>query len=144
MSVATVEAAMKPWWELARQYGEPRTVLHSASRTSVPREQHEAYAFNIAGGKVLRESGVRDGSGQSWALTIRVVEYIEPVTLTVRYALDFWSLAKWRTADHDTLAVIEALYDSVVRAEAQNPTISAPAERVGRGPAAYYDVTDVV
>ncbi|MGX1267996.1 hypothetical protein [Streptomyces phaeoluteigriseus] len=143
MTLAPVEAVMKPWWELAAQYGEPRTVLHYASATTVPREQHEAYAFNIAGGKVLRESGVRATGGKTWALVIRVVEYIEPVTLRVRYALDFWSLAKWRTADHDTLAVIEALYDAVVRAEAVRPTIAAPAERVGRGPAAFYDVTDV-
>lgn len=139
----SVALAVRPWWELARQYGEPRTVLHYASRTTVPREQHEAYAFNIAAGQTLRESSVKAADGKSWALTIRVVEYIEPVTLKVRYALDFWSLAKWRTADHNTLAVIEALYDSVVRAEAQSPTIPAPTERVGRGPAAYYDVTDV-
>ncbi|MFE6639525.1 hypothetical protein ACFVFT_38575 [Streptomyces tendae] len=144
MSVAPVEAVLKPWWELARHYGEPRTVLHYACRTAVPREQHEAYAFNIAGGKVLRESGVRVTGGKTWALVIRVVKYIEPVKLRTRYALDFWAGEKWRTADHDALVVIEALYEAVVHAEALRPTITAPAQRVGHGPATYYDVTDVI
>lgn len=148
MSVAPVEAAMKPWWQLAEQFGQPRTVMHHAACSlSVPREQHEAYAFNIAGGKVLRESGVRAANGKTWALTIRVVEYIEPGTLRTRYALDFWTAhrgGKWYVADHDTRAVIEALYDHAARIEAERPSIPAvDAERVGRGPVAYYDVTDV-
>ncbi|MFJ4880119.1 hypothetical protein ACIP93_33595 [Streptomyces sp. NPDC088745] len=146
MSVATIEMVMKPWWELARVYGEPRTVMHHASSsTTVPREQYEAYAFNIAGGKVLRESGVRAENG-TWALTIRLVEYIEPVTLRTRYALDFWTVTpggKWYVADHDTRAVIEGIYDHAVRIEALRPSIPRDAERVGRGTAAYYDVTDV-
>lgn len=147
MSVALVEEAMKPWWELADQYGQPRTVMHHAAHSlSVPREQHEAYAFNIAGGKVLRESGVRTADGRTWALTIRVVEYIEPVTLRTRYALDFWADVpggKWAVNDHGIRAVIEGCYDHKVRIEAERPSIPVAPERIGRGPAAYYDVTDV-
>ena len=146
MSVATVEAAMKPWWELAEQYGQPRTVMHHAVYSpTVPREQHEADAFHVAGGEVLRESGVKTAPG-TWALTIRVVEYIEPVTLSVRYALDFWTGTpggKWYVADHDARVVIAALYDAVVRIEAERPSVPVDAERVGRGPVAYFDVTDV-
>lgn len=146
MSPALAETAMKPWWVLADLYGQPRTVMHHAARSfSVPREQHEAYRFNIEGGKVLRESGVRNADG-TWALTIRVVEYIEPVTLAIRYALDFWADVpggKWAVNDHDTRAVIEGLYDHKVHIEAMRPSIPRDAERVGRGPAAYYDVTDV-
>ena len=141
-----VVLAVKPWWELAHQFGEPRTVMHHAARSSsVPREQREAYRFNIAGGKVLRESGVRTADG-TWALTIRVVEYIEPVTLRIRYALDFWTVTpggKWYVGDHDTRAVIEGVYEHAVRVEAERPSIPMDAERVGRGPVAYYDVTDV-
>lgn len=138
MSVAPVEAAMKPWWELTEQYGEPRAVMHHRIyTTTVPREQHEAYAFNIAGGKVLRESGIRAADG-AWGQTIRVVEYLEPATLATRYALDFWTGGrggKWYVVDHDTRAVIEAVYDAAVRLEA---------ERAGRGLADHFTATDVV
>jgi hypothetical protein len=138
MSVVTAEAAVKPWWELADQYGEPRAVMHHRIHsTTVPRERHKAYAFNIAGGKVLRESGMRAADG-AWALTIRVVEYLEPVTLATRYALDFWTGGrggKWYVVDHATRAVIEAVYDAAVRLEA---------ERAGRALADHFDVTDVV
>ncbi|MEV8344493.1 hypothetical protein [Streptomyces niveus] len=143
----SVVLTVKPWWELAEQYGEPRTVMaHNLYSPSVPREQHEAYAFNIAGGKVLRESGVRAADGKTWALTIRLVEYIEPATLRTRYALEFWTVTpggKWYVADHDTRAVIEGVYEHAVCIEAERPSIPRDAERVGRGPAAYYDVTDV-
>ncbi|MFK0159073.1 hypothetical protein ACIQVK_44265 [Streptomyces sp. NPDC090493] len=139
--------AVKPWWELAEQFGEPRAVMHHRIySTTVPREQHEAYAFNIAGGKVLRESGVRAANGKTWALTIRLVEYIEPGTLRTRYALDFWTVApggKWYVADHDTRAVIEAVYEHTARTEAERPSLPVDDKRVGRGTAAYYDVTDV-
>ncbi|MEU1275634.1 hypothetical protein [Streptomyces sp. NPDC005799] len=142
----SVALAVKPWWELAEQYGQPRTVMHHRLySSSVPREQHAAYAFNIAGGKVLRESGVRAEDG-SWALTIRLVEYIEPATLRTRYALDFWTVTpggKWYVADHETRAVIEAVYEHAVRIEAERPSVPVDAKRVGRGAAAYYDVTDV-
>ncbi|GHH22464.1 hypothetical protein [Streptomyces lanatus] len=143
----TLALAVKPWWELAEQYGQPRTVMHHAAQSfPVPREQHEAYAFNIAAGKVLRESGVRAANGKTWALTIRLVEYIEPVTLRTRYALDFWTVTpggKWYVADHDTRAVIEGVYEYAVHIEADRPSVPVDAERVGRGPVAYYDVTDV-
>ncbi|MFJ4084973.1 hypothetical protein ACIP2Z_39270 [Streptomyces iakyrus] len=143
----SIALAVKPWWELAEQYGQPRTVMHHATRSNaVPREQHAAYAFNIAGGKVLRESGVRAANGKTWALTIRLVEYIEPATLRTRFALDFWTVTpggKWYVADHDTRAVIEAVYERAVRIEAERPSVPVDAERVGRGTAAYYDVTDV-
>jgi len=143
----SVVLAVRPWWELAEQYGQPRTVMHHADYSStVPREQREAYAFNIAGGKVLRESGVRAANGKTWALTIRLVEYIEPGTLRTRYALDFWTVApggKWYVADHDTRAVIERVYEHAVRIEAERPSAPMDAERVGRGPVAYFDVTDV-
>lgn len=135
--------AVKTWVELAEQYGQPRTVLHHANYSlPIPREQHEAYAFNIAGGRELRESTVKAADG-TWDLIIRLVEYIEPGTLAVRYALDFWSVNKFFTVDHGTRAVIEAVYEASVRLEAERPSIPMPAERVGRGPAAYYDATDV-
>ncbi|MFF4902332.1 hypothetical protein [Streptomyces sp. NPDC001068] len=138
MSVAPVEAALKPWWELSAQFGEPRAVMHHRIySTTVPREQHDAYAFNIAGGKVLRESGIRTAEG-AWGQTIRVVEYLEPVTLATRYALDFWTGGrggKWYVVDHTTRAVIEAVYIAAVRMEAEN---------AGHGLADHFTVTDVV
>ncbi|MEU6462195.1 hypothetical protein [Streptomyces sp. NPDC046976] len=135
MSVALAEAVMKPWWVMAGQYGHPRTVMHYAGHScAVPREQWAAYAFNIAGGRTLRQSGVK-APATAWALTIWLVKYIEPATLTTRYALDYWSAAKWWVADHGTRAVVEALYDATARAQA---------ECTGSSPAAFYDVTDVI
>ncbi|MFI5990345.1 hypothetical protein ACIBAC_00625 [Streptomyces sp. NPDC051362] len=139
MSVATAEAAVKSWWELSATYGEPRAVMHHRIyTTTVPREQYEAFQFSIAGGKVLRESGVRAANGKTWDLTFRVVEYIEPVTLLTRYALDFWangSPSRWYVRDHDHRAVIEAAYDRAVRLEAEN---------AHSGLTDFYTVTDVV
>ncbi|MFB6629938.1 hypothetical protein ACFCWY_08590 [Streptomyces sp. NPDC056362] len=142
-----VALALRPWQELTRQFGEPRLIAHCRSAsTTVPTRQYSAYAFNIAGGKVLRESGLLHQDGVTWRQSIRVVQYIEPVTLDTRFALDFWTGqrgGKWFVADHAVLAVIEGVYEDVVRREAERPSLPALPERVGRGPAVYFGITDV-
>ncbi|MGW0033041.1 hypothetical protein ACWDXD_24895 [Streptomyces sp. NPDC003314] len=141
-----VVPAVKPWRQLVKQFGEPRVIAHFRSEsTSVPVHQHSAYAFNIAGGKVLRESGLLYPNGVDWRQSIRVVEYIEPVTLDTRFALDFWTDrgGKWLLADHAVRLVMEAVYEDVVRAEAKLPSLAALPEHVGHGPAAYFTLTDV-
>ncbi|NML55090.1 hypothetical protein HHL19_35825 [Streptomyces sp. R302] len=137
--------AVKSWPELAEDHGEPRVIMHCKSAsTAVPREQHAAYAHNIASGKTLRETGLRAVRGPGWRQHIRVAEYIEPVTGERRFALDFWTdHGKWFVADHSVLAVVEAAYYAAVRAEAQRPCIAVLPERTGLTPDAYFDLTDV-
>lgn len=144
----SVALAVKPWWELADQFGgEPRVIMHFRSRSTViPHEQYEAYEFSIAGGEVLRESGLRAPNGSEWRQSIRLIRYVEPVTLSIRFALDFWTDlrgGKWFVADHDVRAVIEGAYEDAVRREAARPSLAALPERLGRGPVGYFDETDV-
>lgn len=84
--------AVKPMDELTEQYGPMRTVLNSDASTDTPREQSDAYGFNILAGKGLRESIVNDADDDA-AVIIRCVEYIDPVTQETRYGVDYWSIS---------------------------------------------------
>jgi hypothetical protein len=136
----------KPTEELAEQYGPMRTVMHHAIPSAeVPREQHEAYAFNILGGRKVRESVIKGTDGTP-DLIIWVSEYIEPVTLAMRYAVDYWSVDGYWTRDHAVRAMAELSYEEAVRAEFARPSKSlrlSPARFMG-GLASFYDVTDVI
>ncbi|MEU9783621.1 hypothetical protein AB0H92_22100 [Streptomyces phaeochromogenes] len=138
--------ALKPLDELFAQHGPMRTVIHHAMHeTAVPREQYAVYAHNVFAGKTLRESVVKADNGTP-IVVIRLAEYIEPVTLATRYAVDYWSLGGFWTTDHEVRAVAEAAYEEAVRQEFANPTRwlrLSPARFLG-GLAHFYDETDVL
>ncbi|SEE83117.1 hypothetical protein SAMN05216483_6695 [Streptomyces sp. 2131.1] len=134
--------AAKPLPQLSAQYGPMRSVIGAPSTTDVIPEQHDAYLFNIAGGNVLRESVIK-GADRKPVLAVRFVEYTDPVTRTQRYAVDFWSIRRISVSDHGNRAMAEVTYERAVRAEYERPTLDLPAERLGKGLSAYYDVTDV-
>ena len=138
----STHAAVKPLEELTAQYGPMRTVLHSVKPTAVPEQQHPTYVFNILGGKTLRES-VINGTDGTADLFVRLVEYIDPVSQWVRYAVDYWSVLGFWATDHVHRAVAESAYETAVRAEFAEPTLALPPERSTRGLASFYDVTDV-
>lgn len=138
-----VAMAVKPLGELAGQYGPMRTVLHHLGHTDVPREQDQAFMFNILGGESLRESVINAADG-STDLVIRLVEYIDPVTQQIRYAVDYWSINSYWATDHEHRAVAEKAYEDAVRAEYARPTLQVAREHLGRGLSGFYDRTDVV
>ncbi|MER6616360.1 hypothetical protein [Streptomyces xantholiticus] len=135
--------AVKPLEELAEQYGPMRTVLHHTAPTAVPAQQHPVYVFNILGGETLRES-VINGTDGTPDLFVRFVEYIDPVTQWIRYAVDYWSINGFWASDHTHRAVAESAYEAAVRAEFAEPTLTLSLERFSRGLASFYDVTDVI
>ncbi|GAA5070500.1 hypothetical protein [Streptomyces similanensis] len=140
----TLAMTLRPLEELEVQHGPMRLIDHHAARSfAVLREQREAYAFNIAGGRKLRESVITGADGNA-DLIIRAVEYIEPVTLTIRYAVDYWSIRAYWTADHNMCTVAEAAYEEAVRGEFARPTLTLDRDRFTRGLASFYDVTDVI
>ncbi|MCD9903198.1 hypothetical protein LUR56_31095 [Streptomyces sp. MT29] len=120
-----------------------RTVQNSSAPTDIPREQTGVYRFNLLAGKTLRESYVLDANG-SFVLVIRFAEYIDPVTRSLRYAADYWSVnADW-AVDHAFGAVAELAYEKAVRDEFAAPTLPGSIARFTRGLASFYDVTDVL
>ncbi|WP_326724722.1 hypothetical protein OHT59_40655 [Streptomyces sp. NBC_00243] len=134
--------AVKSMDELTVQYGPMRTVLHHKDATEVPREQHATYTFAILGGNKLRESAIL--SAGYHALSIDLIEYIDPVTGTTRYAVHHWAFpVEWAT-DHDMRAVAELAYEDAVRGEFARPTLRLSLERSTRGLASFYDRTDVI
>ncbi|MFD3309407.1 hypothetical protein [Streptomyces sp. NPDC058656] len=138
--------AMKSLDELSADHGPMRTVIHHAmNETAVPRGQYAVYANNVFAGKSLRESVVKADNGTP-ILTIRLAEYIEPVTGKTRYAVDYWSLGGFWTIDHEVRAVAETAYEEAVRAEFARPTRwlrLSPVRFLG-GLALFYDETDVL
>ncbi|MCX5182580.1 hypothetical protein [Streptomyces sp. NBC_00268] len=134
---------VKPTDELAAQYGPMRTVLSSDAPTDTPREQSDAYRFNILGGKTLRESVINGEDGKP-DLIVRAVEYIDPVTQKTRYGVDYWSVRRYWASDHATRAMAELSYEKAVRGEVARPTLPVAPERFARGLASFYDVTGVL
>ncbi|MFJ2225630.1 hypothetical protein ACIOFY_37010 [Streptomyces anulatus] len=128
---------------LSEQCGPMRTVLNSDGPTDVPREQADAFGFNLLGGKDLRES-VINGPDNRAVLTIRCVRYIDPVTQTERFAVDYWSVRRYWASDHETAALAVLSYESAVRGEFARPTLPLSLERFTRGLASFYDKTDVI
>ncbi|MGY4935868.1 hypothetical protein ACWD7T_33180 [Streptomyces sp. 900116325] len=141
MTVIQVEKSAA---ELEALYGPMRRIEHHQNySTDVPREQYEAFRFNIAAGKRLRESVITGADGTS-DLIIWVSEYIEPGTLATRYAVDYWSVTGYWTTDHDVRVMAELSYEIAVRAEFAAPTLALSLDRFSRGLASFYDVTDVI
>jgi hypothetical protein len=138
-AVLTLEAAP----QVAARLSEMRTVLHSDAPTDTPREQADAFRFNLLAGKELRES-VINGSDGSADLIIRCVEYIDPVTQKTRFGVDYWSIHRYMASDHSTRALAELSYEKAVRDEFARPTLTLSLERFTRGLASFYDRTDVV
>ncbi|MFD4795075.1 hypothetical protein [Streptomyces anulatus] len=137
-----VAVAAKPLEQLAEQYGPMRTVLNSAGSADVPREQADAFGFNLLGGKDLRTSVINGNDGRA-VLSIRCVRYIDPVTQKERFAVDYRSVRRYWASDHQTAAVAELSYESAVRGEFARPTLLLSPERRTRGLAGFYDETDV-
>lgn len=137
-----VAVAAKPLRQLAEQYGPMRTVLNSDGPTEIPREQADAFGFNLLGGKDLRESVINGTDGRA-VLTIRCVRYIDPVTQNERYAVDYWSVRRYWASDHQTAAIAELSYEKAVRGEFARPTLPLSLDRFTRGLTGFYDVTDV-
>ncbi|MFF4543698.1 hypothetical protein ACFY1J_05535 [Streptomyces sp. NPDC001406] len=137
--------AVKPMPQLTVQYGPMRTVLHSDATTDTPREQADAYRFNILGGKGLRESVINDADGDA-VVIIRCVEYIDPVTQQTRYGVDYWSTARYWATDHGARAIAEKAYEDAVRDEFARPTpgLCLSPKRFMGGLAHFFDVTDVI
>ena len=137
--------AVKPMDELTEQYGPMRTVLNSDASTDTPREQSDAYGFNILAGKGLRESIVNDADDDA-AVIIRCVEYIDPVTQETRYGVDYWSIARFWATDHGSRAMAELSYEDAVRGEFARPIpgLCLTPERFMGGLAHFYNVTDVL
>ncbi|MBZ6253669.1 hypothetical protein KVH27_35560 [Streptomyces olivaceus] len=129
--------------QVTAQLAEMRTVLHSEESTDTPREQSDAYRFNILGGKTLRESVINAADGTA-LLIIRCVEYIDPVTQKTRYGVDYWSVLRYWASDHGSRALAELSYEKAVRGEFAAPTLTLSRERFTRGLHSFYDVTDVV
>lgn len=138
-AVLVMEAAP----QITAKLAEMRTVLHSEAPTDTPREQADAYRFNILGGKTLRESVINGADGTA-ALLIRCVEYIDPVTQKTRYGVDYWSVRRFWASDHGTRALAELSYEKAVRDEFAQPTLILSRERFTRGLHSFYDVTDVI
>ncbi|MFE7072635.1 hypothetical protein ACFU96_21390 [Streptomyces sp. NPDC057620] len=138
--------ALKSLDELVAEHGPMRTLIHHAKHeTDVPRGQYAVYSHNVFAGKSLRESVVKANNGTP-VLTIRLAEYVEPVTAKTRYAVDYWSLGGFWTLDHEVRAVAETAYEEAVRAEFARPTRwlrLSPARFLG-GLALFYDATDVL
>ncbi|MDH6629376.1 hypothetical protein M2271_007212 [Streptomyces sp. LBL] len=138
-AVLVMEAAP----QITANLAEMRTVLNSEAPTDTPREQADAYRFNILGGKTLRESVINSADGSA-LLIIRCVEYIDPVTQKTRYGVDYWSVRRYWASDHGTRALAELSYEKAVRGEFAKPTLALSLERFTRGLASFYDVTDVI
>jgi hypothetical protein len=134
--------AMEVAPQVTARFAEMRTVLNSDASTDIPREQSDAYRFNILGGKTLRESVINAADGTA-LLIIRCVEYIDPVTQRTRYGVDYWSVLRYWASDHGTRAMAELSYEKAARDEFANPTLTLSLERFTRGLASFYDVTDV-
>lgn len=135
--------AMEVAPQVTERFAEMRTVLNSEGRTDTPREQSDAFSFNILGGKALRES-VINGADSTAVLIIRCVEYIDPVTQGTRYGVDYWSVRRYWASDHATRVLAELSYETAVRDEFARPTLTLSLERFTRGLASFYDVTDVI
>lgn len=138
-----VAVAVKPLEQLAEQYGPMRTVLDSTGPTDIPSEQADAFGFNLLGGKDLRKS-VINGTDRRAVLSIRCIRYIDPVTQTERFAVDYWSVHRYWASDHQTAAIAELSYEKAVRGEFARPTLLLPPERRTQGLAGFYDETDVI
>ncbi|MGW3627607.1 hypothetical protein [Streptomyces sp. NPDC000880] len=134
--------AVKPLPELAAEYGAPRILLNSEGPADITAEQEAAYQFNLLGGLKLRESTIVGAEGTE-DLIIRCVEYIDPVTQRVRYAVDYWSVLQYGAFDMAGRAMAEIAYEAAVRGEFASPTLPLSLERFTRGLASFYDVTDV-
>ncbi|RZU28228.1 hypothetical protein EV284_6394 [Streptomyces sp. BK022] len=135
--------ALKPEAQLYAQYGPMRAVVNTDGSADTPREQADAFVFNLLGGKKIRESVINGADGHA-DLIIRCVEYIDPVTQKLRWAVDYWSIHRHMASDHSTLALAELSYEKAVRDEFAEPTLTLSLERFTRGLASFYDVTDVI
>ncbi|RLU79923.1 hypothetical protein CTZ27_35820 [Streptomyces griseocarneus] len=122
--------------ELTTRYGPLRTVLADSGPVDIQAEHDAVYSMEILGGKTLRES-VRP------ALIIRLVEYRDPVTRTMRYGVEKWSAVGFRTVDHAVRLISEAEYERQVRTEFSKPSLAMGRERFAGGLATFHDVTDV-
>jgi hypothetical protein len=138
-----VALAVKPMEQLVQQYGPMRTVLRSDAPADLPREQADAYTYNFQGSKKLRESVITGADGKA-LLSIRCVEYIDPVTQRIRYGVDYWSIHRYWASDHRTRALSELSYEKAVRDELAHTTLTLPRERFTHGLHSFYDVTDVI
>ncbi|MFD7501562.1 hypothetical protein [Streptomyces sp. NPDC059850] len=138
-AVLVMEAAP----QITAKLAEMRTVLNSEAPTDTPREQANAYRFNILGGKTLQESVINSADGSA-LLIIRCVEYVDPVTQKTRYGVDYWSVRRYWASDHGARALAELSYRNAVRGEFARPTLTLSLERFTRGLASFYDVTDVI
>ncbi|GAA2439220.1 hypothetical protein [Streptomyces glaucus] len=136
--------AMKPLQQLLAQYGQMRMVLHpDPEQCSIPREKRQAYRHYLMHADQLRESRI-DANNGSTRLSIRFLTYTDPVSLTYRYAVDYWSLRTRVVIDHTLRAVAEKAYEETVRAEFAHPALPMSVKRFTRGLASFYDVTDVI
>lgn len=135
--------AVKPMAELTEQYGPMRTVLQPYGPTDVALEQHDTYTLVVLGGKPLRQSRINGADGRP-ELIIQLVEYVDPVTRTPRYAVDYWTPARLLVSDHGQRAVAEMAYEKAVRDEFAAHTVPrlSPKRFLG-GLAHFYNVTDV-
>ncbi|OEJ21037.1 hypothetical protein [Streptomyces subrutilus] len=133
--------AVKPMAELTAQYGPMRTVLQSHGPTDVEREQHETYSLVVHGGKPLRQS--RIGAALRPELVIQLVEYVDPVTGTLRYAVDYWTPARFLVSDHEHRVMAEMAYEKAVRDEFAYTALRLSPQRFLGGLELFYDVTDV-
>ncbi|MFI9078724.1 hypothetical protein ACIGW8_19985 [Streptomyces sioyaensis] len=138
-AVLVMEAAP----QITAKLAEMRTVLNSEAPTDTPREQADVYRFNILGGKTLWVSVINSADGSA-LLTIRCVEYIDPVTQKTRYGVDYWSVRRYWASDHGSRALAELSYEKAVRDEFAKPTLALSLERFTHGLASFYDVTDVI
>lgn len=129
--------------QVTAKLAEMRTVLNSEEPTDTPREQADAYRFNLLGGKTLRESVINNADGTA-LLVIRCVEYIDPVTQKTRYGVDYWSVRRYWASDHGARPLAELSYEKAAREEFAHPTLPLSLGRFTRGLASFYDVTDVI
>ncbi|AKN68695.1 hypothetical protein QR97_01745 [Streptomyces sp. PBH53] len=126
---------------LTASYGALRVVAIDFGPADIAPQDHTVYSLEILTGKTLRQSVINGQHGP--ILTIRVVEYTDPVTAETRYAVEEWSTIGFRTRDHSVRAVVEVEYERLVREEFSNPSLALDPARFTAGLATFYDVTDV-
>ncbi|MFE3139704.1 hypothetical protein [Streptomyces scopuliridis] len=125
--------------DLTAEYGPLRTVFADSGPLDVAREHQPDYSVEILVGKTLRESVINGA-----VLMIRLVEYTDPFTSTLRYGVEKWSVLGFRTVDHEVHAVSDVEYERQVRAEFAAPALPLGRERFTGGLATFYDSTDVI
>ncbi|WP_435060217.1 hypothetical protein [Streptomyces sp. bgisy060] len=128
--------------ELAVICGPLRTVISGSGPLGIQPEHAEVFWHEIRGARHLRESVITEDSGP--ALAIRLIEYVDPIARTPRFAVDRWSTTGQRTVDNATRILCDAEYERQVRAELDHPTLPMDGSRLFGGLATFYDTTDVL